>query len=482
MTTAIQEIDYSRKWLIMTTVGMGIFLATIDSSIVNVALPTLVSQFDTKFALVQWVVLAYLLTLATLMLTVGRLGDIVGKKPIYASGMVIFTVASFLCGVESSIYGLIGFRILQGIGAAMMIALGTGILTEAFPPSERGKAMGMAGAFVSIGIIVGPTIGGILIEALSWHWIFFVNIPVGIIGTYLVIRFLPGTRIRKNQRFDYLGAITLFLSLSSFLLALTLGQQAGFTSNIIIILVIAWLIFFLFFLLIELRVDQPMVELRLFRNELFSLNLLTGFISFVCLGGTIILMPFYLENVLKYDPRQVGFLLAVVPLAAGFTSPLSGHLSDRTGTRLISSVGLLILVGGYLGLTTLSSETTTLGYVLRFLPIGLGVGIFQSPNNSAIMGTAPRERLGIVSSLLSITRTLGQSSGIAAIGAFWFYRVSQYAGTTIKEGATRTSASDQINGLQDTFVAISVLMILALILNVWSYIKEKVQIQKNIGI
>ncbi|HEX9971345.1 MAG TPA: MFS transporter, partial [bacterium] len=175
-------IDYSRKWLVMSALGMGIFLATIDGSIVNVALPTLVTQFNTRFEVVQWVVLGYLLTLATLMLSIGRLADMVGKKPIYLAGMVIFTFGSLMCGLSQTVYWLIGFRIFQAIGAAMMISLGTGILTEAFPPQERGKAMGIVGAIVSIGIITGPTLGGFLIDLISWHWIFFVNIPVRIIG------------------------------------------------------------------------------------------------------------------------------------------------------------------------------------------------------------------------------------------------------------------------------------------------------------
>ena len=219
-------IDYSRKWLVLSAIGMGVFLATIDASIVNVALPTLVIEFQAQFAVVQWIVLGYLLTLATLMLSIGRLADIVGKKPIYLTGMFIFTVGSLLCGLSQTVYWLIGFRIFQAVGAAMMISLGVGILTESFPPQERGKALGFIGAIVSIGIITGPTLGGFLIDLISWHWIFFVNVPVGIVGSYMVIRFLPNVKAISGQRFDFWGAGSLFISLLAFLLALSLSSNA----------------------------------------------------------------------------------------------------------------------------------------------------------------------------------------------------------------------------------------------------------------
>ena len=462
--------DYSRKWLIMAALGMGIFLSTIDGSIVNVALPTLVKSFHTRFAVVQWVVLSYLLTLATLMLSIGRLGDMIGKKSIYLSGMVLFTLSSLLCGLAQSVYLLIAFRVLQGIGAAMMIALGTGIITEAFPFQERGKAMGIVGSIVSIGIITGPTLGGLLIDLISWHWIFFVNIPIGIIGSLMVYHFLPKGKIRKEQRFDFYGAAALFISLMAFLLALTLGQRHGFTDLLIIILFTGWAIFFLLFLLIEFRIDQPMVDMNLFRNKLFSLNLFTGFLIFVSMGGVILLMPFYLQNVLGYTPHQVGLLLVTVPLAAGIVSPISGSLSDRYGSRKISTIGLFLILAGFSSLLTLTTHTTSLAYVLCYLPVGLGVGTFQSPNNSTIMSAAPPEKLGVASSLLSLTRTLGQTSGIAGLGAFWASRVAVYAGEKFELGSVHSSPQAEVTGLHDTILVVLGFILLALLLNLCALI------------
>ncbi len=459
----------------MAAVGMGVFMATVDASIVNVALPTFVRIFNTQFAVVQWVMLAYLLTLATLMLSVGRVADIIGKKPVYMTGCIVFSIGSLLCGMEQTIYWLIIFRVVQALGAVMMIALGTGILTEAFPPEERGKAMGTIGAVVSIGIITGPTLGGLLIDLISWHWIFFVNVPVGIITVILIYKFVPDTIPEQGQRFDFWGAFTLFISLFSFLLSLTLGQKLGFTNRFIIILFVIWFLFFILFLYIELKVKQPMIELPLFRNTLFSLNLLTGFVSFVASAGVVLLMPFYLENVLGYNPHQVGLLLAVVPLAAGLFSPLAGILSDRLGTRLISAVGLLIILSGYLALSTLDENTTSLGYILRFFPVGMGIGVFQSPNNSAIMGVAPRQRLGVVSSLLSITRSLGQTSGIAFIGAFWASRVAFYSGVNFVQDINSAPMTAQVAGLNDTISALIVLTTFAFILGCLALLKERIK-------
>jgi EmrB/QacA subfamily drug resistance transporter len=468
-----QSVDYSRKWYVMAAVSMGVFLATIDGSIVNVALPTLVRALDTEFAVVQWVVLAYLLTVTTLMLSVGRLGDMIGKKPLYSAGFVVFTLSSALCGLSPSVYWLIGFRVVQAIGAAMMMALGTAIVTEAFPPSERGKAIGITGSMVSIGIVLGPVLGGLLIGALSWHWIFFVNLPIGIVGTWMVLRFVPAFKPAGKQRFDLAGALTLFAGLMAFLLALTLGQQVGFGEWYVLVLFGTSFVCLAAFVAIERSVRDPMIELGLFRNRLFSINLVTAFMIFISMAGTIILMPFYLENVLGYDTQSVGFLLAIVPIALGITAPISGSMSDRFGTRPITVLGLGILLVGFVAVSTLSPDTTALGYVLRFLPIGIGIGIFQSPNNSAVMGAVPRERLGIASGLLAITRTLGQSVGIAALGAVWASRVFARAGQAFPGGATTAPPVAQVKALNDTFILVVFMILGALLLAIWGLLQER---------
>jgi EmrB/QacA subfamily drug resistance transporter len=355
----------------------------------------------------------------------------------------------------------------------MTMALGMAIITESFPPQERGRALGIGGAIVSVGIVVGPTLGGLIIDSFSWRWIFFVNLPIGIIGVLLGLRFVPAFKPGGRQKFDFPGAISLFISLLAFLLALTIGQQLGFGDIRVLLLFGVWLVFLALFIFVEWRSPQPMIDLRLFKSSLLSVNLITGFITFIAIAGALILMPFYLEDILGYQPRQVGLLMAIVPIGLGVMAPISGSLSDRFGTRPITVIGLVMLVIGYLAMSTLTTQTSVVGYILRLLPVGLGMGIFQSPNNSAIMGSAPRERLGVVSGLLAITRTLGQTTGIAILGAIWAGRVTAHYGELLPGGATTAPAEAQVAGLQDTFLLITVLVAAGLLLSIWGLVQER---------
>jgi EmrB/QacA subfamily drug resistance transporter len=464
-------VDYSRKWYVMAAVGISILLSAIDTSIVNVALPTLVEDFRAAFPTVQWVVLAYLLALSTLMLGFGRLGDMVGKKQIFTGGFLVFVVGSFLCGLAPSVYWLIAFRVLQAVGAAMLLALGAAILTEAFPPAERGRALGIVGSIISVGIVLGPTLGGLIIGALSWHWIFMVNVPLGLVGIVVAVRTIPSVRPKGGQRFDYLGAATIFAGLLSLLLALTVGQTEGFTATPVLLLFAGAAAGLAAFVAVEARVDQPMVSLDLFRHRLLSVNLVTAVIVFFCLGGAVLLLPFYLQGVLGLDVRLVGLLLALVPIALGLISPLSGALSDRFGTSPISLAGLLVLVVGYAAAATLDASTSPLGYSLRMLPLAVGMGLFQSPNNSAVMGAAPPDRLGVVSGLLSLARTVGQIVGIAVLGAVWTSRAAAHAGGTPAGGVTSAPPAAQVAALQESMLVALVLVAIATGLGLWALLK-----------
>ncbi len=458
------EVDYSQKWYTMAAVATGVFLATVDGSIINVSLPTLVRSLNTEFAVVQWVVLAYLLTITCTMAGIGRLGDMVGKKSIYILGLVVFTLGSALCGLSPTVNWLITFRILQAIGAAMTMALGAAIVTEAFPPAERGKAMGLIGTIVSVGIVTGPAMGGLILGVLSWRWIFYVNLPVGILGTIIALRFLPDSIPKGRQQFDIPGALALCLCILSLLLGLTFGQQQGFSQPLIYFLLSFGVALLAVFVFIEHKVKQPMIDPQLFNNPLFTVNLTAGFISFVALGGTIILLPFYLENLLGFSSMKVGLLMGIIPIMLGLTSPFSGMLSDLVSSRKISIIGLIVMLTGYLAASTLAQDTTALGYGVRIFAIGAGIGIFLSPNNSAIMGGAPPNQLGIVSGMMAQSRTLGQAVGVAVIGAIWAGRTLYYA----EQGDIQA----EISGLQDAFYTAAALIFLALLLNVRAYIKE----------
>jgi len=452
--------DYSRKWLAMAAVSMGVFLGTIDGSIINVSLPTLMESLHTDFPTIQWVILGYLLVVTCLLLSVGRLADIQGKKKIYLFGFVVFTLGSMLCGFAPSAGWLIAFRVVQAVGAAMVTALGSGIITAAFPPQERGKALGLMGTVVSVGIATGPALGGLLIGTIGWRAIFFVNVPVGIVGVFMVRAFVMQDIPRGQQKFDFGGAITLFVSLVSLLLALTLGQRVGFGAPLIVALLVNFAVFLAGFLFIEAKVPQPMVDLRMFRNPPFSVGLLTGFMAFIALGG-IFILPFYLQDVLGYSAAQVGLLLSVLPIMLSITSPLSGALSDRFGSRGLATVGLLIMGITFMMLSTLHADTSTLGYILRMIPLGIGVGMFQSPNNSAIMGSVSRERLGISSGFLAMSRTLGQTTGVAVLGTIFAAQAASYAGHAVSANLEAAPPDALVHGLHDAVILIGLMMFVA---------------------
>jgi len=465
------------KWWVMLSVAMGVFLSTIDGSIVNVSLPTLEHELNASFATVQWVVVSYLLVVTSLMLGVARLADMIGKRRIYLAGMLIFTTASVLCGLSPDIRTLISFRALQGIGAACMQALGMAIVTEAFPASERGRALGIMGTVVSVGISLGPTLGGFLIGAVGWRAIFLVNLPVGVVGFLLARRFVPDLRPSERQRFDFAGAGIMFLTLVALALGLTFGPTVGWREPVILGLLAAAAVGFLAFLLVEGRSHQPMVDLRLFRDPLFSISLLTGFMVFNVIAGTFVL-PFYLELVKGFNPQRVGLFLTVVPAALGLTAPFAGMLSDRYGSRGISLIGLLVVAGACLSIATLREDTSTVGYIVRLLPLGFGAGLFQSPNNSAIMGAAPRERLGVVSGLLALSRTLGQVTGIPLIGAIFASRVLHVANLPTGVDVTDAPGWAIVAGIETTFTAVSLLIGVGVLLAAFAFAEDRRRVRR----
>lgn len=479
------EKRYENKWLIILALSTGTFMATVDGSIVNVCLPVMVKSLGTNFTIIQWVVLSYLLTVTTTMLGFGRLGDILGKKRIYLLGFGVFILASALCGFAANVYLLISARVIQGIGAAMTMALGPAILTESCPPEERGKVMGIIGSVVSIGIITGPALGGLLVELLSYHWIFFVNIPVGLAGIFIVFRYIPNIPPAGRQRFDFPGAVLLFVSLLTLLAGLSLGQQTGFTKGPLVPgLLVASLFLLLLFVRVERGKEQPMIQLALFKNSLLTINLVTALIMFIALGGTFILLPFYLENILQVPPIRIGLLMSIIPVMMGIVSPFAGNLSDRLGSRPISLTALFILILGYLILSTLALETSETGFVLRVFLLGIGLGLFVSPNNSAIMGTARKHQLGVVSGLMAISRTLGQTVGVSVIGTLWAVKIRLITSDPSLVNVTEAPRAAQVQGITFVSRTVAVMVAVAFLLSAYGcYMerREKKQDRKDSG-
>ncbi len=432
---------------------------TIDTSIVNIALPTLVVSLHTDFATVQWVGLSYVLVVTSLVLGVARLGDMLGKKPLYLGGLIVFTVSSLLCGLAPSIEVLIGARALQGLGAVMISALGAAIIVEVFPTTERGKALGIIGAVVSLGIALGPSVGGILIGIAGWRSIFLVNLPIGILASFVVNKYVPFTRKNeRQQRFDIWGSLAISCGLVCFSLGMTEGQRYGFTSSLPLGLLLVSVMSLVGFIFLESRLVQPMLDLSLFRSQTFSLSLLTGWLVFMTLGGSSFIIPFFLELVMHYPIGHVGLLMAITPIIGGLVSPLAGNLTDRFGTRRIMLIGLVLMTIGCLALGTLDQKIGDFDYLWRVIPLGLGWGMFQSPNNSAILGAVPPQRLGIASGLLSLTRTLGQTTGLPLFASI--FATIALAGKNGGE-VTLAGAEAIVSGFQVTFDLAAVLLAIA---------------------
>lgn len=456
----------SQHWLTLLGVGSGVLMATLDASIVNISLPTLVEDLHTDFATVEWVVLAYVLVLTALMLGAARLGDLYNKKRLYQIGLIIFTLGSLLCGLAPTITALIIFRAIQGIGAALTQALGTAIITEVFPPESRGRALGTIGSIVSIGIAAGPPLGGLIIAWAGWHWVFLVNLPIGIIASFIVYRVVPDLHPEKREgSFDVLGAVILFMAMGCYALGMTMGQDLGFDTQWPRIFLGIALVGLVTFVIIERRQRHPMVDLTLFRNTLFSINLLMAFLVFIVMAG-MFLMPFFLELVQGYSAQLVGLLMMAHPAAMGIVAPLAGALSDRYGSRGISLLGLIVVILGCLSVASIQPGLSPLGFVLHLLPFGIGLGMFQSPNNNAIMGSVPRNRLGIASGLLALMRTLGQTSGLPLMGTLFALQVRAAADLPPNFEVTQADPQALLAGLRGTYQIAAFVILIATLLAV----------------
>ena len=405
------------KWLVLSTVSVGTFMATLDSSIVNISLPTIQQHFGVSLSTVEWVVVAYLLTLGTLLLSVGRLGDMVGYKRVYLGGFALFTLASVLCGASQSIWMLIGFRVLQAVGGTMLQAMGPAITTRTFGSQERGRALGLNAISVSLGLTIGPTLGGVLTEFASWRWIFYINLPVGIFAILWAWRVLEPEGRRARQMFDIPGAALSFGALLALLLALIEGQRWGWGSAQVIGLLLAAAVLGTAFIVVELHHRQPMLDVRLFRIRSFWAGNLSLLIVFSGLFTATFLMPFFLQQGQGLSPFAAGLLLTPVPLTTLVVAPISGALSDRIGPRLPATLGAAVMTLGLYTLTQLHVGSSASDLIWRLVVLGVGQGLFFSPNSSAILGAVPRPRLGTASATVAQMRIFGQVLGIAVAGA-----------------------------------------------------------------
>lgn len=433
---------YKNKWSILFVVVMMSFMSCIDSSIVNIALPVMSKKMCVSMASVEWVIVSYVMTICSIILIFGRLGDIKGKSKVFKYGMIIFTAASLMCGLTNNLITLVIFRIIQGIGAAAYMANNQGIITQVFPQSERGKALGILASFVALGTMIGPPLGGFIVSLLSWNYIFLINVPLGIIGIILGTKVLPKVE-STSEKIDIKGAVLFFAAIIFLFSSLTFGQEAGYSNPFIIAGFILSIISFISFLTLESKSKNPLLQLEIFKNSLFSLSLLCAFVSFVCLSASGILIPFYLQDTLKLTPMVAGFIMMVQPLIVTILSPFSGDLSDKAGSEIITLLGLIFTSIGFL-LMSFLNQKSSITFVIGFVSvIALGNALFQPSNNSLIMSSVPKNKLGIAGSVNSLTRNLGQIFGVTLATSFLYACMSHKIGYHI---------TDYIIGRDDVFI------------------------------
>ncbi len=461
------------KWKILAALAGVVLMASLIFSSAAVVLPDIVREFKISFAAGQWVLLSYTLAQTSIMPIVGRLGDMFGKRQVFLGGTIAFMVTSVLPGLAPTIELMLFFRVLQAVGAAFALALNYGIVIETFSPSERGKALGAFGAIFAAGSILGPMISGFVLGALSWRWIFFVGQPLSLISLILAWRYLPQSRPAGRQSFDWSGSFLLFSGLLTLMLYLTFGSGLGFISPFMLGLLAVSVFAIWQFVRNEARVRAPLLDLSLFRNSQFSVCLSIRILTNVAIGGLWFLFPFYLVDILLIDPVLAGILLTVFWVIFGVAVLVSGALTDRFGFRLIASIGLFILGLGCFTVSTLSAASSAADFILRVAPIALGFGIAHSPTDSAVMGSVPRDRLGIASGTNTISRFLGRTAGVAALGALWASRVRANAGSDFSGVVTEAAAPAQIAGLQSVAFAALALVGVTLALIAWESLSSR---------
>ena len=419
-----------RKWQILIAVALGTSVVPINASVVNVSLPTITEFFKVTISTSEWVLIVYLIFLLSLVLFFGRVGDSKGHEKLYMLGLVSFLMTSLFCSLSQSIYFLIIFRALQGVAAAMMISVSLGIVRKAFPTEELGRALGIYAVAIAAGLALGPAIGGFLDYLGGWRTIFLVNIPLcslSLIICYLIL----DTKSGDHVKWDIPGTILQFIGLFLIVYDINLIQKEG-VGTITIILIILALITLLLFIWNERKVDYPLLDLSLFKKIRFSAFSLALFLNYLCMYMVLFIMPFYLQKVLHLGPNLVGVVLTASPILMMFLAPLSGHLSDKVGSRFLAFTGSIISATAFFSLTQLTIFSNFWDVLWRFALLGVGAALFQSPNNRAIMASVPDKRSGMVSSIIVTMRNLGMVFAVSFAGIILY--------TTITPNALQSSA------------------------------------------
>jgi EmrB/QacA subfamily drug resistance transporter len=446
----------------LVSLSLSMLLSSLDTSIANVALPTLAQAFTASFQEVQWVVLAYLLVITTLIVSVGRLGDIVGRRRLLLAGIFLFTTASILSGLAPALWLLIAARAVQGLGGAIMMALTMAIVGETVPKAKTGSAMGLLGTMSAIGTALGPSLGGVLIAGIGWRAIFLVNVPLGILTFFLAYRSLPfDSRMEKTARagFDNLGTLLLALTLAAYALAVTIGRGSFGALNLALLLAAAFGVGL--FVLAEARAASPLIRLTMFRDKWLSASLAMSALVATVVTTTLVVGPFYLSLALGLDAAMIGLVLSVGPLVAALAAAPAGHFSDRFGAQRMTIIGLIGMAAGSSILSILPTSLGIFGYIAPIVVITGGYALFQTANNTAVMANIHAEQRGVISGLLNLSRNLGRITGASVMGAV-------FALASATSNITPALPEAVAAGMRMTFVLATILIVVALVIAVGS--------------
>ncbi|WP_298735764.1 MFS transporter [uncultured Chitinophaga sp.] len=451
------------KWAVLFTVAFGTFMATLDGSIVNIALPTLRKELNAGDN-TEWVVLSYLLVTTSTLLIMGRLSDMLGRKGIYIAGFSTFVLGSFLCGLAWDIWSLVGFRVVQGLGASMMFAIGPAIIGDAFQPHERGKALGWLGTIVAAGSSTGPVAGGLLLQYFGWPSIFYVNVPIGLIAIWRATMVLPASPRMARQSFDLIGAALFSIGVTTLLIGIDFGADPdfGWNNRTVILLLVTGVLLLLCFLFWEKRFPAPMLKLSLFSIKAYSSAISASWLGFIANGAHIYVIPFFLQLLLNFSPQEAGLIMLAGPLTLSVAAPVGGYLSDKISTRLLASTGLLITASGYFLFSFIASDWSWHNVIWRSALLSLGFGLFQSPNSSSALNAAPVMMRGTASSLIAFVRNLGMVLGIALGAAVWYTTRNRFA---VQHLTDPLSVEAQISGMRMAYRVTSCLVIVAAIIS-----------------
>lgn len=438
-----QKVQKNRWWII-TAIGMFTIMSTLDGSIVNIALPVMSRDLKIPMNQAEWVVSIYLMMICGLLLFFGKLGDSIGKIKVFRVGMVLFLIGSLFAGFNNSLALLLAARIVQATGASMTMANNNGIVTEIFPMNERGRALGLIGSFVSIGAIAGPGIGGLILGQLPWGYIFWINIPIGIVALILGSIVLPKDLPSKRVPIDWSGFISFLGFILTLFMGIFLGQERGFTDPVILALFVIAVIALAVFVRIENHKTDPLVSFKLFRNSAFTLSLLSAFFIFVTNFFFNVISPFYLQNARGLSPEKAGYLLMIFPIVQVIVAPVAGSIADRIGPYRITMVGLLFIVGSQIGYALFNLQTSFVFVALMIGLVGFGNGLFQAPNNTVVMSSVAPQDLGIAGGLNALARNLGMVVGISTATTVLFSSMSHTAGRKV---------TTYLTGRPDVFIA-----------------------------